>query len=408
MSSSNSISGNRLFLGSCLALIVTAMSFSIRAGILTQLGSDFALSDTDLGWINSMAFLGFPIAMLIGGPLCDIVGMGRLLVLAFFAHLLGIGLTISADGFWTLFISTFFIGFANGMVEAACNPLVTVLFPESKTKMLNRFHMWFPGGLLIGGLISYFFGEAGINWKFQLGLMLLPTMAYGVLFLGQKFPSSPQMEKKTPVQSMLKACLSPLYLSLVFCMFLTATTELGTGQWISKILANATPNSLLLIVFISGIMAIGRYFAGPVEKALGPFQMLSLSAALSAIGLFFLSRAEGASAFAAASIFAAGVTYFWPTMIGVTAEFIPKSGSLGLALMGGAGMFATSIFNPLLGSFMDTGRAAALASGMEQGLAELKAGQDALLYMCIFPIVLLVAFTIMSIKMKGLAKEARH
>jgi len=77
-------------------------------------------------------------------------------------------------------------------------------------------------------------------------------------------------------------------------------------------------------------------------------------------------------------------------------------------LMGGAGMFATSIFNPLLGSFMDKGRAAALASGMEKGLAELKAGQDALLYMCIFPIVLLVAFTIMSIKMKGLAKEARH
>jgi MFS family permease len=407
-STSNSVSSNRLFLGSCLALIVTSMSFSIRAGILTQLGSDFSLSDTDLGWINSMAFLGFPIAMLIGGPLCDIVGMGRLLILAFFAHLLGIGLTISAGGFWTLFISTFFIGFANGMVEAACNPLVTVLFPDSKTKTLNRFHMWFPGGLLIGGLISHFFGQAGISWKFQLGLMLIPTIAYGFLFLGQNFPSSPQMEKKTPVSSMLQACLSPLYLSLVFCMFLTATTELGTNQWISKILAHSTSNSLLLIVFISGIMAIGRFFAGPVEKALGPFQMLSLSAALAAIGLFFLSRAEGEYAFAAASIFAMGVTYFWPTMIGVTAEFIPKSGSLGLALMGGAGMFATSIFNPLLGSFIDKGRAAALASGMGQDLAELKAGQDALLYMCIFPIILLVAFTLMAIKMKGSTRLEGH
>ena len=179
------INRNRLFTASCIALIVTSMTFAIRAGLLGTLGAQFGLSDTELGWINSMAFLGFPIAMLIGGPLCDIIGMGRLLVFAFIAHLAGLLLTIFAGGFWTLFISTFFIGFANGMVEAACNPLVTSMFTTEKTKMLNRFHMWFPGGLVIGGLVSYFMSQAGIDWKYQVATMLIPTVIYGIMFLGQ-------------------------------------------------------------------------------------------------------------------------------------------------------------------------------------------------------------------------------
>jgi MFS family permease len=403
MTNSGTIQEKRLFLASCLALIVTAMSFSIRAGILSQLGTEFSLSDADLGWINSMAFLGFPVAMLIGGPLCDLVGMGRLLVLAFVAHLLGISLTISAGGFWSLFISTFFIGFANGMVEAACNPLITVLFPEAKTKMLNRFHMWFPGGLLIGGLVSYSFGLLQFGWQWQLSLMLLPCLAYGFLFLGMQFPKTRQAEENIPVSAMLKACLSPFYLLLIFCMFLTATTELGTNQWISKILQNTTSNSLLLIVFISGIMAIGRYFAGPVEKIFGPFRMLMISSLLAMLGLFWLSYAEGYAAFGAASVFAAGVTFFWPTMMGVTAEFVPQSGSLGMAFMGGAGMFATSIFNPLLGKFLDEGKAAAMASGLDEAGADLLAGQTALAYMSAFPAILLLIFVFMSSKMPAKA-----
>ena len=44
----------------CIALIVTSMTFAIRAGILGQLGGDFGLTDTELGWVNAMAFLGFP------------------------------------------------------------------------------------------------------------------------------------------------------------------------------------------------------------------------------------------------------------------------------------------------------------------------------------------------------------
>ena len=387
------INRNRLFTASCIALIVTSMTFAIRAGLLGTLGAQFGLSDTELGWINSMAFLGFPIAMLIGGPLCDIIGMGRLLVFAFIAHLAGLLLTIFAGGFWTLFISTFFIGFANGMVEAACNPLVTSMFTTEKTKMLNRFHMWFPGGLVIGGLVSYFMSQAHIDWKYQVATMLIPTVIYGFMFLGQSFPKTERVASGISSATMWKTCASPLYLIMIFCMFLSATTELGTNQWIAKIMANTTDNAVLLIVFISGIMALGRYFAGPVEKALSPTLMLLFSSVFAAIGLFWLSNAQGNTAFIAAGVFAIGVCYFWPTMLGFTSEYIPKSGALGLSLMGGAGMFATSIFNPILGYFLDKNRTAAIAAGLDQSAAELKAGQDSLRYVVIFPIVLIVIFT---------------
>jgi len=109
-----------LFVASCLALTVTSMTFAIRAGILSQLGEDFQLNDTQLGWINSMAFLGFPIATVFGGLLYNSLGPKKLIVVAFFGHLLGLVLTIYATGFWGLLISTFFIGFANGAVEAGC------------------------------------------------------------------------------------------------------------------------------------------------------------------------------------------------------------------------------------------------------------------------------------------------
>ncbi|MDV7400507.1 hypothetical protein RZS08_54330, partial [Arthrospira platensis SPKY1] len=70
----------KLFLASCLALTVTSMTFAIRAGMLEPLGLEFGLTNTELGYIASMAFLGFPVATIIGGPLCDVVGMGRLLI----------------------------------------------------------------------------------------------------------------------------------------------------------------------------------------------------------------------------------------------------------------------------------------------------------------------------------------
>jgi MFS family permease len=156
---------NQLFTASCLALLVTSLSFGIRAGILNDLGVQYQLNASELGTITATAFWGFPLAIIIGGFIVDIIGMKKLLVLAFLLHLLGIVLTIFASGYWTLFISTLLIGIANGTVEAACNPLVASLFPENKTTKLNHFHLWFPAGIVIGTLVVFLLNKVGISWQ---------------------------------------------------------------------------------------------------------------------------------------------------------------------------------------------------------------------------------------------------
>src|ERR1700712_4666891 len=157
------IKTSKLFVASCLSLLVTSLSFGIRAGIMGQLGTQFNLNAGELSTITATAFWGFPLAVVVGGFIVDIIGMKRLLVMAFIFHLLGIVLTVFAGGFWTLYISTLLVGLANGTVEAACNPLVTALYPESKTTKLNHFHLWFPGGIVIGTLIVTLFNLVDIG-----------------------------------------------------------------------------------------------------------------------------------------------------------------------------------------------------------------------------------------------------
>ena len=182
------IQNPKLFWASCLALLVTSLSFGIRAGIMNQLGIDFQLTTGQLGTITAAAFWGFPLAIVVGGFVVDMIGMKRLLVMAFIFHLAGIVLTIFAQGYWSLFLSTLLIGIANGTVEAACNPLVAALYPENKTTRLNHFHLWFPGGIVIGTLLVTLFVQLGLGWKVQVAMMIIPTLIYGYLFSKLDFP----------------------------------------------------------------------------------------------------------------------------------------------------------------------------------------------------------------------------
>jgi len=389
----------RLFLASCVALIVTAMTFAIRAGILTELGEGFDLSDSELGWVNSMAFLGFPIATMFGGFLYNVLGPKKLMWLAFVSHLLGLILTIFAGGFWTLLISTFFIGFANGTVEAACNPMIADMFPTNQTTMLNRFHVWFPGGIVIGALCAYLMGNMGIGWQWQIAIMLIPTAIYAYLIFGQDFPENQHMETSTAVN--FKNLLSPLYIFMILCMTLTATTELGTQQWVERILGKAGAHPMLVLMLVTGLMAVGRFFAGPVVHRLNPTGVLWGSSIIAAIGIYMMSIATGGMVYLAAILFAVGVMYFWPTMIGFTAENMPKTGALGMSLMGGAGMFATSIWQPIIGGWLDKEREIARAEGLSAEAADLAAGQATLDNIVIFPIILIVAFGILFFYMRS-------
>jgi MFS family permease len=396
---------SRLFLASCLALIVTAMTFAIRAGILTELSLSFALTDTQLGWINSMAFLGFPVAMMVGGLLYNYLGAKNLLYVAFVGHLAGLLLTIFAGGFWGLLISTFFIGFANGSVEAACNPLISDMYPKNQTTMLNRFHVWFPGGIVIGALISQFMTGASLGWQAQIAVMLIPTAAYGWLVFTQPFPKSENIETSTSTN--IRSLFGPLYLFMILCMTLTATTELGTQQWVGRILSSSGAEPMIILALGTGLMAVGRQFAGVIVHRLHTVGVLLLSAVVAAIGLFMLSRATGGMVYVATIVFALGVCYFWPTMIGFTGEYLPKTGALGMSLMGGAGMFAVSIWNPIIGNWIDSARSAAVAEGLSGDAVELAAGQSTLAHMTLFPAVLIVAFALL-FALRGRFQKGAH
>lgn len=341
---------NKLFLASKIALIATAMTFAIRANLIGEIGDEFLITPKHMGIIFGTAFWGFTLSIVIGGSLCAYLGLKNLLKLAFAAHITGILLTIFSTGFWSLFGSTLLVGIANGFVEAACNPLVANLFPDDKTKRLNQFHVWFPGGIVIGGLAAYVMTYYGFNWQVQTAIILIPTLIYGFLFLKEPLPQLATTDQhQSSNLKMLKSCVSPLFFILVICMLLTAATELGTNQWITELLSNTRVSAILLLVFINGLMAIGRSFAGTFEKLLSPAGMLLFSAFFTTVGLILLSSVTGYLLFGAATVFAIGICFFWPTMLGFVSEYLPETGAIGLSIMGGAGMLSVAVVLPFIG-----------------------------------------------------------
>lgn len=387
------VNASRLFTASCFALVTTAFAFAIRAGILGELSKEFRLTDTQLGYINQMAILGFPIATMVGGWLYNEFGPKRMMWLALITHFVGILMTIFAGDFWTLLLSNFFIGFGNGTVEAACNPMISNLFKHNQTTMLNRFHVWFPGGIFLGALISQ--AMSGMGWQAQIAVMLIPLAIYAWLFWGQQFPDR-ESSGQAPLSENLKGIFSPLYLFMICCMVLTANTELSTQQWVERLLAKAGDASpMLILALVTGLMAVGRYFAGPVVHRLNSTGVLWGGSVFAALGIYLMSQATGGMTYVAAILFAIGVCYFWPTMLGFTGENIPKSGALGMSLMGGAGMFATAIAQPIVGGWLDSARATAQAQGLTGDAADLMAGHETLSHLLIFPLILIVAFGVL-------------
>ena len=369
---------SRLFNASCFALIATAMTFAVRAKIELVFNNDYGLTLEQIGIAFGPAFYGFTLAMIIGGFLVDLFGMKKIMNLAIIGHVTGIVLTLFARDFGMLFTGTLLIGIGNGMVEAACNPLIATLYPNEKTKMLNRFHVWFPGGVLIGSILAYLIVDLmGMSWMVLVGTLFIPVIIYIYLFWGQQFPATERVSSGVSYADMLKACfVNPLFWFISFCMLLTASTELATTQRISSLLEETVSNPILVLAFINGIMMVGRLFAGDIVHRLSITKMLLFSAIFSCLGLIWLSSATGATSFLAAAVFAVGVCYFWPTMLSFVAEKIPSSGALGLSLLGGLGMFSVAIVLWAMGFVMDMDAS----------------GSDTLYRMALLPGILIVLF----------------
>ncbi len=379
------INKNRLFYASCVALLVTSMTFAIRARLETVFGPEgVGLTLEQIGWAFTPAFWGFTIAMIIGGPLVDSLGIKKITWMAFITHAIGIVWTILAKDQTSLFLATLFVGIGNGMVEAALNPMIASMYTNNKTKMLNRFHVWFPGGIVIGSLVGWLIMDVmGLSWQIMVGVLFIPLIIYGFMFLGQNFPVTERVQMGVSNNKMIASLGKPLFIFMVLCMFLTAASELGTTQRIESLLKESVAVPLLVLAFINGIMALGRAFAGKVIHKLQPAGMLLFSAIFTFIGLWLLTITSGGMTFAAAAVFAVGVTFFWPTMLGFVAEYLPETGALGLSIMGGAGMLSVSVVLPVMGKLMDNANA-----------------MEALRTMSILPAILIVAFIGLYVYMK--------
>ena len=372
-----------LFIASCASLLVTSLSFGIRAGILNDLGVEFELNGSELSRIAATAFWGFPLSMIIGGALVDKVGMKNLMRLAYIGHFAGILLTILAGGFWSLWISTLFIGLANGMVEAVCNPLVASIYPEEKTTKLNQFHLWFPGGIVIGSLVAFSFGKLGLSWQMMMAVMLLPTIWYALQMERMEFPVTERVANKVSDSEMYKALLNPLYIIVTIAMLGTATSELFINQYVDVLLKSVSNNAILILLITSGVMTFGRGIAAPVVERFSTTGMLLFSAVFTTIGLYMMGTMDGSMLFVSAFVFGIGVTYFWPTMIGFVATYLPSTGALGMAVIGAAGMFAVSIYMQFMGGFYDE---------LMVGLSEVEAGRKVIMTTLYIPVALIAIF----------------
>jgi len=434
------INPSRLFVASCLALLVTSLTFALRAKIEGVFSSDYGLTGAEIGWAFGPAFWGFTVAMYLGGLIIDIVKTKNIVWLAFLSHLIGLVLLLFAKDKTMLFISNVFIGFGNGSVEAACNPLIATIYPNDKSRMLNRFHVWFPGGIVIGGILAWLLmTQFGLSWQLLTSLLFIPLALYGYLFFGQVIPETERVTSGVSYKDMLKNIGAPftlialvsfmilmasvpsihvdfnssltyivlglivvaviveglvlnkmslLFPMMLFAMFLTASTELGTNQWTNALYTKAGIDPMIILVVVTGIMAVGRFFAGPLIHKLNPPGVLLGSAIFSVLGLYLLSSSEGAGmTLFSAIVFAVGTCYFWPTMLGFVSEYIPKSGALGLSIMGGAGMVATSVILPIMGRSIDT------------------AGpQTTLRYMAILPAILVAIFIFLNVYIRNKPK----
>lgn len=438
------VNQKRLFIAACLALLVTAVTFAIRAKIEGVFTDDYGLTKEQVGYAFGPAFWGFAVAMFAGGFIIDIVKTKTIVWMAFGMHLIGIVLLLLAKDMTSLFIANVFIGFGNGSVEAACNPLIATLFPKNKTKMLNRFHVWFPGGIVIGGVLAFLLMDTlNLRWEILVSLLFIPLAIYGYLFYGQKIPETERVSTGVTYKEMMRNVGAPYTITLAvifiilvatvpsvgeiitssntlpfiivgiiavliiiegrainkisllfplifFCMLLTASTELGTTQWINALLSTNGISPMIILVVVTGIMAVGRFFAGGLIHRLNPTGVLLGSSVIAVVGLYLLSISTGpAMTLASAAVFAVGVCYFWPTMIGVTSEYVPKSGALGMSILGGAGFVATSMVLPIMGKSIET------------------AGpQITLRNMMVLPVILIILFIVLYVTINKKKAEA--
>lgn len=368
----------RLLWAGFMAILAAGVGFSVRGGILGQWAEEFGFTMTELGTITGGGLTGFGIVIILTSLFADAIGYGKLMTSAFILHFISAVITLAAPAafaaggkdaaFQCLFWGMFIFAIGNGVCEAVVNPLTATLFPKNKTHYLNILHAGWPAGLVVGGLASAFMAakvdasgmviEPAVDWKIQMSLFLVPVVLYGGMLFGQKFPKSEAASAGVTIGEMLTSIIAPLFFVLLLLHALVGYVELGTDSWISKITGSimADPQKgLMLFVYTSSLMFALRFVAGPIVHRISPLGLLLVSSILGVIGLTMLGSAEGVvMCVVAATIYACGKTFLWPTMLAVGSERFPQGGAIAIGLMGGVGMLSAGLLGtPAIGYKQD-------------------------------------------------------
>ena len=415
-----------LFWGCFIALITTAFAFITRAFLVNT--PDLWPAAFGLDAVQGQELFGagiwpFAISIIVFSLIIDNIGYKTAMIFSFVCYVVYAGLALTAHGIVTgvegdalaaaqkeaygyLYWGSVILGLGNGTVEAFINPVVATMFYREKTKWLNILHAGWPGGLVLGGVLTILLGtQAAEDWRILVYLIALPAIVFLVMLLKANFPVNERVAAGTSYKEMLAEfgvigafiafylifeqlgmvfgwstgltwgvilvtvigygvyCQSigrPILIFLCLIMMPLATTELGTDGAITGIMTEpmqaAGYHPLWVLIYTSAIMAVLRFwFAGPIVEKLTPIGLLILSAALAVLGLFFLSTAQGlALIFIFATLYGFGKTFFWPTMLGVVSEQCPKGGALTLNAIAGIGMLTVGIIGgPLIGKMQE-------------------------------------------------------
>jgi len=391
----------RLLWAGFMAILAAGVGFSVRGGVLGQWAEQFGFTMTDLGTITGGGLTGFGLVIIVTSLVADKIGYGKLMGAAFVLHFISALLTLATPAFfasggtdaayWCLFVAMFIFAIGNGIAEAVVNPLTATLFPNQQTHYLNILHAGWPAGLVLGSVASAFMAarvdasgaviSAAVSWQIQMLLFLIPVVAYGVLLLGQKFPRSEAAVAGVTLKQMLKTIFVPLMFVLLLIHAMVGYVELGTDSWISKITGSimASPTKgLVLFSYTSLLMFILRFFAGPIVKRISPLGLLLVSGILGFIGLQMLSAATSiALCVVAATVYALGKTFLWPTMLAVVSERFPSGGAVAIGMVGGVGMLAAGILGgPAIGFKQDKFASQSLEEKAPAAFERYKAGNE--------------------------------
>lgn len=410
----------KLFWACFIALLATSFVFGVRANTIGLLQGSFNLSEAEKGAINGASMWPFALSIIFFSLVIDWIGYKTVAIFAIACHVTSLALTLNASGFHSFYWSTLLVAVANGTVESFINPVVATVFSKEKSKWLNILHAGWPAGLALGALFCAVLPDTKLFfdavWRFRFALCFLPVIVYAVLILPVKFPVNERVAAGVSYRDMLRevggvgffiitalivaaayqlansevnwsvdlaiaavvavavglytrSAGNWLFLLVLVIIGPLATTELGTDGWMPDLLTLNAPAGYAnfaawVFVYVSTIMTILRFYAGPIVHRFSPIGLLVVGSSIAVVGLLLLSKSVGWAIVGASTVYAFGKTFLWSTTLGLTSEQFPKGGALTLNGVSAVGvLFLGVLGSPFIGYQQDKDMHQRLSTG---------------------------------------------